>query len=415
MTAYGGLIAAMYAIGAGTLGLAAYQHQVSLGTLAVMLPMLPLTMQAGGVAGADVTLEQMLAAVPDLDDIVSRLSGPAPRPRAALIPAQRPPAQAQEAAAQAPAAPGLAAQGFAAQGSAAQGSAAQQLAARGPAAPGLAAQGVAASSIRLEGVSYQYRHGDRAVLDGLDLDLPACRSLGLVGLNGAGKTTLVTLLARLRDPTAGRLTADGTDLRDLDARAWQRQVAVVYQDFTRYPLTARENVAFCDLDGEIDAAALEQAAAQAGATSVIDGLASGWDTVCAPGYAGGADLSGGQWQRIALARALYSVARGAKVLVLDEPTAQLDIRAEAAFYDRFLALTAGVTTLVISHRFATVRRAERIAVLAEGRITELGSHDELLAAGGSYAQMFGLQASNFAAAGRPEPGPSTGRAQAGHG
>jgi ATP-binding cassette subfamily B protein len=202
----------------------------------------------------------------------------------------------------------------------------------------------------------------------------------------------------MRDPTAGRVRVDGIDLRDLDPRGWQRQVAVVYQDFTRYPLTVRENIALADLGGEIDTAALERAAEQAGARSVVDGLARGWDSLCSPEYDGGVDLSGGQWQRIALARALYSVARGARVLVFDEPTAQLDVRAEALFYDRFLELTAGVTTLIISHRFASVRRADRIAVLADGRVTELGRHDELLAAGGTYAHMFMIQASRFAAA-----------------
>jgi ATP-binding cassette subfamily B protein len=195
---------------------------------------------------------------------------------------------------------------------------------------------------------------------------------------------------------------DGIDLRDLDARGWQRQVAVVNQDFGRYPLSARENIAFRDLtaDGlaDLDQDALERAAAQAGALEFILALPHGWDTICAPGYHDGTDLSGGQWQRIALARALYSAARGARVLVLDEPTAQLDIRAEAAFYNRFLELTSGLTTMLISHRFATVRRAERIAVLDQGRITELGSHDELVAAGGSYAEMFAMQAARFAEA-----------------
>jgi ATP-binding cassette, subfamily B, bacterial len=130
----------------------------------------------------------------------------------------------------------------------------------------------------------------------------------------------------------------------------------------------------------------------------VRALPRGWDTICAPGYHDGTDLSGGQWQRIALARALYAAARGARVLVLDEPTAHLDIRAEAAFYNRFLELTSGLTTMVISHRFATVRRAEQIAVLDRGRITELGSHDELVAAGGSYAEMFAMQAARFAEA-----------------
>jgi ATP-binding cassette, subfamily B, bacterial len=356
VVALGGLVAVMYAAGSGTLGLAAYHHQIGLGKLAIMLPMMALTTQVGGVTAADVSLELMLAAVPDLDGVVSALSGPS------------------------------------------GGTA-------GLPAAGLPAAGLPASRIRLESVSYRYPHGDRAVLDGLDLELSAGQSLGLVGLNGAGKTTLVTLLARLRDPTAGRVLVDGTDLRDLDARSWQRQVAVVYQDFTRYPFTARENVALRDMDASVDAAALERAAEQAAAGSVVAGLADGWDTICSAGYEGGVDLSGGQWQRIALARALYAVARGARVLVLDEPTAQLDIRAEAAFYNRFLELTAGVTTLIISHRFASVRRADRIAVLDGGRITELGRHDELLAAGGSYAQMFTLQASRFAAAGPGDAGP----------
>jgi ATP-binding cassette subfamily B protein len=345
VVAIGGLIVVMYAVGTGMLGLAAYHDQIRLGTLAIMLPMLALTMQVGGVSAADVSLELMLAAVPDLDGIVSSLSAQADDPGGSL-----------------------------------------------------AADGLPATGIRLESVSYRYPRGDHEVLDGLDLELSVGQSLALVGLNGAGKTTLVSLLARLRDPTAGRVLVDGTDLRDLDARSWQRQVAVVYQDFTRYPFTAQENVALRDMGGGVDAAALERAAEQADARGVVTGLPEGWDSICSAGYQGGVDLSGGQWQRVALARALYAVQRGARVLVLDEPTAQLDVRAEAAFYDRFLELTAGVTTLIISHRFSTVRRAGRIAVLDGGRITELGRHDELLAAGGTYAQMFTLQASRFAAA-----------------
>ncbi len=342
-------VGAMYAAGAGLLALAAWRGEITLATIAVMLPMMPSTMQVGGVSAADVSLEQMLAAVPDLDEVVGRLRDPA-----------------TEAGAD-------------------------------------SAAGRPARTIRFESVAYRYPGGGAPVYEGLDLELTAGRSLALVGSNGAGKTTLVTLLARLREPTGGRITVDGIDLRDLDPRSWQRQVAVVNQDFGRYPLTARENVAFRDLtaDGlsdEFDEAALKRAAAQAGALDFVRALPHGWDTICAPGYHDGTDLSGGQWQRIALARALYAVAQGARVLVLDEPTAQLDIRAEAAFYDRFLELTSGLTTMVISHRFATVRRAERIAVLDQGRITELGSHDELLAAGGSYAEMFAMQAARFAEA-----------------
>jgi ATP-binding cassette subfamily B protein len=185
---------------------------------------------------------------------------------------------------------------------------------------------------------------------------------------------------------------DGVPLAELDAREWQRQVAVVYQDFARFPFSAAENVA---LLGAPDPARLERAAARAGATRIVERV--GWETVLSPRYRGGTDLSGGQWQRIALARALYAVEGGARVLVLDEPTAQLDVRGEAAFYDRFLELTAGVTSIVISHRFASVRRADRIAVLEHGRIAELGTHAELVAGGGTYAEMFRVQAERFAA------------------
>jgi ATP-binding cassette, subfamily B, bacterial len=350
---FGLLVGGMYVAGAGALALAAWHHDIALGTVAVMLPMLPSTMQVGGVSAADVTLEQMLAAVPDLDELVDLLRDPA--------------AQA------------------------------------GPDSDAGSAVGRPARSIRFESVAYRYPGSDAPVYEGLDLELTAGQSLALVGANGAGKTTLVTLLARLREPTGGRITVDGVDLREMDARSWQRQVAVVNQDFGRYPLTARENIAFRDLTadglgGDFDEAALERAAAQAGALDFVRALPHGWDTICAPGYHDGTDLSGGQWQRMALARALYAAARGARVLVLDEPTAQLDIRAEAAFYNRFLELTSGLTTMVISHRFATVRRAEQIAVLDQGRITELGSHDELVAAGGSYAEMFAMQAARFAEA-----------------
>ncbi len=221
----------------------------------------------------------------------------------------------------------------------------------------------------------------------LDLELAFGESLGLVGVNGAGKTTLVTLLARMREPTGGAVTVDGVPLTRLGERAWQRQVAVVYQDFARFPFSAAENIGLF-ADGPPDPELLATAAERAGAADLIAELPRGWDTVLSPHYEGGVGLSGGQWQRIALARALYAVQSGARVLVLDEPTAQLDVRSEAAFYDRFLELTAGVTSIVISHRFGSVRRAHRIAVLDGGRITELGTHDELLDAGGAYAEMF---------------------------
>ncbi|HVM13812.1 MAG TPA: ATP-binding cassette domain-containing protein, partial [Egibacteraceae bacterium] len=215
--------------------------------------------------------------------------------------------------------------------------------------------------------------------------------------NGAGKTTLVKLLARLYEPTGGRITVDGVDLRDLDPRRWQRQVAAIFQDFTRYQFSAYDNVAVGALQLAGDRRAVEHAAARAGASDIIESLPGGWDTRLSRQFTGGAGLSGGEWQRLALARALLAVAGGARVLVLDEPTAALDVRAEAEVYDRYLELTRGVTTVLISHRFSTVRRADRIVVLEGGKVVEDGSHDQLVAAGGRYAAMYELQASRFRA------------------
>jgi ATP-binding cassette subfamily B protein len=217
----------------------------------------------------------------------------------------------------------------------------------------------------------------------------------VVGENGAGKTTLVKLLARLYEPTGGRITVDGTDVRDLEPGAWQRRIAAIFQDFRKYHLAARDNVEFGapHLAGDNDA--LERSAARAGVLDLIQSLESGWDTPLERQLTGGTDLSGGQWQRIALARALYAVEGGAGVLVLDEPTAALDVRTEAELYERFLELTAGLTTIVISHRFSTVRRADCIVVLEHGRVVERGTHDELVATGGRYASMFELQASRY--------------------
>lgn len=208
-----------------------------------------------------------------------------------------------------------------------------------------------------------------------------------------GKTTLVKLLCRFYDPTSGRITVDGTDLRQLDPAGWHGRLAGVFQDFVRYPLSARDNVA---LSSAVTDDALGRAAERAGISDVVEALPERWETPLTRRFIGGAELSGGQWQRVALARALLAVQAGAGVLVLDEPTAQLDARAEAELYDQFLDLTRGVTTVVVSHRFSTVRRAERIAVLHDGHVTELGSHDELVALGGRYAAMFNIQAARFA-------------------
>lgn len=255
--------------------------------------------------------------------------------------------------------------------------------------------GNAGVRISLRDVHFRYPGTEKAVLNGVELDIPASGSLAIVGDNGAGKTTLIKLLCRFYDPDAGAILADGTDLRDLDARGWQRRVSAVFQDFQRFELSARENVGFGAIPLLGDDAALRRAAAKAGILERIEALPAGWDTPLARHLTGGADLSGGEWQRIALARALLAVEAGARVLILDEPTASLDARAESAFYDRFLELTHEVTTIVISHRFSTVRRADAIGVLVDGRVAEFGSHETLLAAEGRYARMYRAQSSRF--------------------
>lgn len=260
-----------------------------------------------------------------------------------------------------------------------------------------------AQGIRFEAVRFRYPHRTAPALDRLDLTIPAGSSLALVGDNGAGKTTVVKLLARLYDPAAGRVTTDGTDLRTLAPDAWRRHIAVVFQDFLRYELPARDNIRLgavhADPDRGPNRHALATAARRAGADRLLDGLPDGWDTPLSRRFTRGTDLSGGQWQRIALARALYAVEHGARILVLDEPTAHLDIRAEAELYEQFLDLTRGLTTILVSHRFATVRLADRICFLDGGRVAEQGTHDELLAADGRYARSFRLQAATLTGAG----------------
>jgi ABC-type multidrug transport system fused ATPase/permease subunit len=226
------------------------------------------------------------------------------------------------------------------------------------------------------------------VLERLDLTVPAGSSLAIVGQNGAGKTTLAKLMCRLYDPQSGTIEVDGIDLREFDIASWRARLAVVFQDFIRFELPMRDNVAPSGAPDDDVLAALESAGAA--------GLA-GLDTVLARGYEGGTDLSGGQWQRVALARALCAVRRGAGVVLLDEPTAQLDVRGEAEIFQRLLAATRRCTTILISHRFSTVRHADRICVLERGRVIELGTHDELMARGGRYRTMFDLQAQRFGA------------------
>jgi ABC-type multidrug transport system fused ATPase/permease subunit len=248
------------------------------------------------------------------------------------------------------------------------------------------ALGMPAREIRFRQVTFAYPTTGEPVLAGFDLTIPAGSSLAIVGQNGAGKTTIAKLLCRLYDPQQGAIEVDGVDLRALDLRGWRSRVTAVFQDFIRFELSLRDNVAPA---GAPDAD-IQQALAEAGAS----GLA-GLDTILARGYPGGTDLSGGQWQRIALARALCAVRLGAGVVLLDEPTAQLDVRGEAEIFDRILAATRHSTTILISHRFSTVRHADRICVLEHGKVVELGTHEELMALGGRYRTMFDLQASRF--------------------
>jgi ABC-type multidrug transport system fused ATPase/permease subunit len=251
----------------------------------------------------------------------------------------------------------------------------------------LEAKGMPAREIRFRGVNFSYP-GGAPVLDGFDLTIPAGSSLAIVGQNGAGKTTLAKLLCRLYDPQSGAIEVDGVDLRILDIDAWRERVTAVFQDFIRFELPLRDNVAPAGAPDSV----IEAALAEAGASHL-----AGLDTILARGYENGTDLSGGQWQRVALARALCAVKMGAGLILLDEPTAQLDVRGEAEIFERILKATRRATTILISHRFSTVRHADRICVLEHGRVIELGTHEELMALRGRYCTMFELQASRFEA------------------
>jgi ATP-binding cassette subfamily B protein len=241
------------------------------------------------------------------------------------------------------------------------------------------------AQIRLRDVSFRYRSGSK-VLTGVSLTIPAGSSLAIVGQNGAGKTTLAKLLCRLYDPTGGVIEVDGIDLRELDVVGWRSRLTTVFQDYVKYELSLRDNVAPAGASDADVGWALRQAGAEDLAAEA---------TILSKSYAGGTDLSGGQWQRVALARAMCAVRQGAGLVILDEPTAQLDVRGEAEIFRRLLDVTRGVTTILVSHRFSTVRHADRICVLEGGRVAELGTHDELMAFGGRYATMFTLQAARF--------------------
>jgi ATP-binding cassette, subfamily B, bacterial len=253
------------------------------------------------------------------------------------------------------------------------------------------ASAMPAREIRFVDVTFGYPNTTGLVLNGFNLSIPAGTSLAIVGQNGAGKTTLAKLLCRLYDPQKGSIQIDGIDLRELDLPSWRQRLTAVFQDFIRFELPLRDNVAPGGAPDELIREALEQAGG---------GHLASLDTPLAKGYEGGTDLSGGQWQRIALARALCAVKQGSGLVLLDEPTAQLDVRGEAEIFNRILAATRKATTIIISHRFSTVRQADRICVLENGAVVELGTHDELMTLGGRYHRMFQLQASRFGA----EPG-----------
>ena len=244
-----------------------------------------------------------------------------------------------------------------------------------------------AKAIEFKNLKFAYPTTGEVTLENFNLHIPAGTTLAIVGPNGAGKTTLAKLLCRLYDPQEGSIEIDGVDLRDLSIDTWRNRVTAVFQDFVRFELSLRENV--CPT-GEASDEMILRALDKAGMADLVS-----LDTILNKAYAGGTDFSGGQWQRIALARALCQVYLGAGLVLLDEPTAQLDVRGEAEIFNRVIEETNDVTTILISHRFSTVRKTDLICVLEHGRVIELGSHDELMALGGRYQTMFDLQASHF--------------------
>jgi ATP-binding cassette subfamily B protein len=243
-----------------------------------------------------------------------------------------------------------------------------------------------------EGTGFKYPGADRWAVRDLSFTLRAGEVLALVGENGAGKTTLVKLLSRLYDPDEGRILLDGRDLREYDLLQLRANIGVIFQDFVRFHLTAAENIAVGRIDARDDRARIAEAAAQSGADQVVAKLPGGYDQVIGRRFKSGIDLSGGEWQKIAIARAYM---RDAQLLILDEPTAALDARSEYEVFQRFKELSHGKTAVLISHRFSSVRMADRIVVMGDGRIEAAGTHAELLRQGGRYAELFELQAAGY--------------------
>ncbi len=255
------------------------------------------------------------------------------------------------------------------------------------------------SGFEFRGVSFAYPGSDRQVLSNVSFRFDAAERIALIGENGAGKTTLVKLLARLYDPTAGVILLDGVDLREYDVDSLRREIGVIFQDYMRYDMTAKENVGFGRIEefekpgAELEnQARIQDAARKSLAEPMIAQFAGGYQQMLGRRFENGVDLSAGQWQKIALARAYM---RDAQVLILDEPTASLDARAEFEVFQRFADLTRDRMAVLISHRFSTVRMADRILVLADGEIIEQGTHQQLLAASGRYAELFELQAAGY--------------------
>jgi ATP-binding cassette subfamily B protein len=248
------------------------------------------------------------------------------------------------------------------------------------------------SGIVFENVGFRYPDSSRWAVRYLSLTLRVGEVVALVGENGAGKTTIVKLLARLYDPTEGRILLDGYDLREYDLADLRRHIGVIFQDFVRFHFTAGENIGAGQIEAADDRSRIHQAAERSLADRIIQRLPQGYDQPLGKRFHEGADLSGGEWQKIAIARAYM---RDADVLILDEPTAALDARSEYEVFQRFRDLSLGKTAILISHRFSTVRMADRILVLEDGHVVESGSHEELVASGGRYAELFELQASGY--------------------